>query len=89
MTTEINNDGAIKVERSVARFDFKDGSGSANTYNVIYDKEDDKKCLVQIQLQRMALVNMSKNFFYLRRVSDNGLKTGEHYNLGGVETVRT
>lgn len=86
MTTEINNDGAIKVERSVARFDFKDGSGSANTYNVIYDKEDDKKCLVQIQLQRMALVNMSKNFFYLRRVSDNGLKTGEHYNLGGVET---
>lgn len=64
---------AIKVERSVARFDFKDGSDSAtgrNTYNVV--KDDDGKTTIQIQLQRMGLVNMSKNFYYLRRVSADG-----------------
>ncbi len=33
---EVNNAGAIKVERSVARFDFKDASeGGDNTYNVV------------------------------------------------------
>lgn len=78
---KIDNGNAIKVERSVARFDFRDGSknsdGTAandNTYNVIYDDPKLKtNCLVQIKLEKMALVNMSKNFYYLRRVSDNGL----------------
>ena len=68
---------AIKVERSVARFDFKDGSGSAtgrNIYNVV--KDDAGKTTIQIQLQRMGLVNMSKEFYYLRRVSANGSSAG-------------
>lgn len=88
MSSEINNNGAIKVERSVARFDFKDGSPAgtaANTYNVIFDNGETPECLVQIELQRMALVNMSNSFHYLRRVSDNGLKTGENYALCGLE----
>lgn len=76
----IDNDiagSAIKVERSVARFDFKDGSGAntgKNTYNVV--KDDDGKTTIQIQLQRMGLVNMSKNFYYLRRVSADGSSAG-------------
>lgn len=67
----------IKVERSVARFDFKDGSGNAtaeNTYNVV--KDDEGKTTMQIQLQRMGLVNMSKSFYYLRRVSVDGSSDG-------------
>ena len=81
----INNDGAIKVERSVARFDFKDGSPSntpANTYDVV--KDQDENLVMQIQLQKMALVNMSKNFYYLRRVSTNGLSANA--TLCGIET---
>lgn len=78
---DINNGGAIKVERSVARFDFKDGSNGDNTYDVIKDAE---KVLVKVQLQKMSLVNMSKNFYYLRRVSDDGTNT--NWTIGGAET---
>lgn len=79
---DINNavgsrNGAIPVERSVARFDFKDGSGSGNnTYKVVKDLTvTEDKYLVDIRLYKMALVNMSKNFYYLRRVSSDGLNT--------------
>lgn len=84
---EVDNEstGVIKVERSVARFDFKDGSTlKGNTYNVVKDPEDDTKYIMQIQLQKMALFNMSKNFYYLRRVSDDGLN--ENSILCGTET---
>lgn len=84
----LNNGDAIRVERSVARFDFRDGSPDStgvNTYNVVFDNATPAKCLVQIQLTRMALVNMSKNFYYLRRVSGNGLATDA--TLCSAETV--
>lgn len=76
--TTINNGGAergaIRVERSVARFDFKDGSkGGNNTYPVVIDKDDENKVLVNMKLGKMALVNMNNSFYYLRRVSDNGM----------------
>ncbi len=83
----IDNGNAIKVERSVARFDFKDAStipGKNNTYNVVKDPENENKYIMQIQLQKMALINMSKNFYYLRRVSNNGLNT--NVTLCGTET---
>lgn len=87
---DTKNGGAIKVERSVARFDFKDGSKGDNTYDVVKDPEDDSKYIMRIQLQKMALVNMSKNFYYLRRVSDNGLGKSEananNFALCGTET---
>lgn len=89
---EIDNSvpsSAISVERAVARFDFKDGSKGENTYDVVTGKtgtEDDaqNKTLVQIKLTKMALVNMSKEFYYLRRVSDNGLN--DNSKLCGTET---
>lgn len=71
--------GAVKVERSVARFDFKDGSGNKNTYNVLFQADaktpDDlskRIPLVSVQLQKMCLVNMSNKFYFLPRVSNNG-----------------
>lgn len=84
----IDNGDPIKVERSVARFDFKDGSGDGtddNTYEVV-KSEDKTKTLIEIELTKMALVNMSKHFYYLRRVSNDGLSSGANYKLCGTET---
>ncbi len=77
---EVNNSGAIPVERAVARFDFKDGSEEGdNTYVVIKGKtnadDQNERVIMKIKLEKMALVNMSKHFYYLRRVSDDGFNT--------------
>ena len=83
----VDNIGAIEVERSVARFDYRDGSDAAtgpNTYNVgLTDDVEDNS--LQIKLVRMALVNLSKEFYYLRRVSDNGLANGPNFEICGLE----
>ena len=39
--------------------------------------EENKLNLFSVKLERMILVNMSKYFYYLRRVSSNGLMTGK------------
>lgn len=81
----IDNGAPIKVERSVARLDFKDGSNNGgNLYDVVKDPDNDGKYIVQIELQKMALVNMSNSFYYLRRVSTNGLNMDA--SLCGIET---
>lgn len=91
-SNEINNGtstrGAIKVERSVARFDFKDASGNNNTYPVVYDSDvekENKTVFFNVQLNRMALVNMAQKFYYLHRVSDDGTPQGAHFALCGNE----
>ncbi len=70
----LTKDKPIPVERSVARFDFKDGSDypGTNTYDVDVSGQNGGK--LQVKLIRMALVNMSKHFYYLKHVSnaDNG-----------------
>lgn len=83
--TEIGNTGNIRVERVVARFDFKDGSPSKDQTYVIAEK--DNKPTLKVKLNKMALINMSKHFYYLRRVSDNGLANnveicGTEYDSG-------
>ncbi|WP_169744684.1 Mfa1 family fimbria major subunit [Sanguibacteroides sp. AM78-02pH3A] len=81
-----NDRGAIDVERSVARFDFRDGSGTGkNTYNIGRTPEGKEDDGLQVQLIRMGLVNMSKEFYYLRRVSADG--KGENAVIGGKETA--
>ncbi len=77
----IDNRGAIAVERAMARFDFRDGSKGDNTYDIGLGEDEGK---LSVKLVRMALVNMSNEFYYLRRVSDNGLNTGS--TLCGLET---
>lgn len=70
--------GAVLVERAAARMDFKDGSPLGNrTYHVIYlqasNGEDDMtRPIVDIRLNKMCLVNMAKDFYYFKRVSNNG-----------------
>lgn len=81
--------GTVKVERNVARFDFRDGSKLGNnTYNVIYTLDADNKQvpLINVQLDRILLTNEAKQFYYLPRVSDNGLPTGANFTLCGYET---
>lgn len=82
---EIDNDGPVPVERAVARFDFRDASQGNNTYDVVKDKDD--KVILRIQLEKMALVNMSSHFHYLRRVSDTGLEDAT-VTLCGTETSK-
>lgn len=79
--TEIGNIGNIHVERVVARFDFKDGSPSKDQTYVIAEK--DNKPTLKVKLNKMALINMSKHFYYLRRVSDNGL--ADNVEICGTE----
>lgn len=68
----------IKVERAVARFDYK---SSGETYTLM---EKDGKAEVTVTLTDMALVNLSKEFYYLRRVSADGTSTSA--TIGGTET---
>lgn len=92
----------IKVERAAARIDFRDGSKDlnlgndwpANTYPIKVETKssvgDDtaEKNLYNVQLTRIALVNMSKDFYYLRHVSKSGLnvKTDDNeWAIGGRE----
>lgn len=77
-----SNGGAIDVVRVAARMDFKDGSQLGNcTYNVIFEDDenglpDETKPLINIYLNKMCLVNMSNSFYYLKRVSKDGLDEG-------------
>ncbi|MDE6339194.1 MAG: hypothetical protein K2K97_05335, partial [Muribaculaceae bacterium] len=87
--------GAINVERTAARFDFRDGSpefdgknGESNLYQVIHndaENEEDWIYYINIKLNKMSLTNMNKQFYYLRRVSDNGLPTGPGFKVCGAE----
>ena len=71
----------IKVERAAARFDYK-SSDASETYTLMED--EDGKAEVTVTLTDMALVNLSKEFYYLRRVSDDGTSTNA--TIGGTET---
>ena len=74
----------IKVERAAARFDYK--STVANeTYTLMEDEDGDPE--VTITLTDMALVNLSKEFYYLRRVSADGTSTNA--TIGGTEVGGT
>ena len=88
--------GAVLVERSVARFDFKDGSDATyrgekgNLYPVLYLTKEDGDIdnaapIIDVQIQKMCLVNMGNKFYYLPRVSDNGFLSGDNYELCGRE----
>ncbi len=71
----------IKVERAAARFDYK-SSVANETYTLMEDEDGDPE--VTITLTDMALVNLSKEFYYLRRVSADGTSTNA--TIGGTET---
>ena len=80
--------GNINVERTAARYDFRDGAldgyyvqGSTNpdkTYNGFKAQtyhvvlDSVENPLVDVFLGKMHLVNMNNKYYYLRRVSNNG-----------------
>ncbi len=83
-----NSSSPIKVERSVARFDFKDGSTLGNCkYNVVSETNgENTNVVLQVQLTKMGLVNMSNSFYYLRRTSDDGTNDEtKNPTIGGTE----
>ncbi len=80
--------GPIKVERSVARFDYK-AVHDDNKYVVrdnlkSQEEVSEKNPGIYIQLTDVALINMSKSFYYLRRVSADGQNASAA--ICGVET---
>ncbi|MCM1297686.1 MAG: Mfa1 fimbrilin C-terminal domain-containing protein, partial [Muribaculaceae bacterium] len=86
----ISGRGPVKVERSVARLDFRDGSANGDQrYDVLFHYHDgimqENEPLYGVQLLRIALVNMSNAFYYLPRVSANGLATGAGFTICGAE----
>ena len=76
------NLGTHYVERSMARFDFMPKND--NKFEILKDKDVN----ATITLTEAALINQSKAFYMLRRVSDNGLPTGDNFVVGGTETAQ-
>lgn len=72
--------GQHHVERSMARFDYK----AAKANNVYTLAESNGQATVNVKLTHAALINQSKEFYLLRRVSDDGTDTD--WEVGGVET---
>lgn len=70
--------GTFYVERSMARFDYM----PKGPYTL---QEKDGQPTVQVTLTHAALINQSKAFYMLRRVSANGENTG--CTVGGTETL--
>lgn len=84
--------GSIRVQRSVARFDFMDGSPETtapNTYNFATTSDNDPT--LQITLTHMSLVNLSKQFYHLIRTSQDGKPNDENgkdqTNLCGADNT--
>lgn len=82
------NRGPIKVHRTAARIDFRDGSAAKDqTYDVMYTKNldgSDDQLVISVKLNKMALVNMGKAFYFLQRVSTDGMDANS--TLCGYET---
>ncbi|MDE5627305.1 MAG: hypothetical protein K2I58_05035, partial [Candidatus Amulumruptor sp.] len=77
----LTGNGAVRVQRSVARFDFMDGSDGDCTYT--FAQNDKQQTILQVQLTEMSLVNLSKSFYHLMRTSRNGLI--DNYELCGKD----
>ncbi len=95
---KLTGNSAIKVERAVARFDYapivtgskaKKGDDDsyyyviANAQNANEETGAVAQPEIHVRLTRMALVNMSKQFYLFRRVSADG--TNKDWELGGLE----
>lgn len=74
--------GIIVVERAAARFDIGPASGSSKTYDTT-EKAYKVADGLYIQLTHIAMVNISENQYYYRRVSADGSNDKEV--ISGVE----
>ncbi len=89
--TEANpvNLGTVRVERSAARFDYKDGAEEGDYTYTVSDRDGNEQAT--ITLEEVALVNMSNSFYHLRRVASTGSTDGvadyTNTTLLGTETA--
>lgn len=79
--------GKVTVERVAARFDFQAKAATenlaANTYMVKDNRNDDN--VATVTFTDMALFNVAKGTYYMPRVSDNGLPSGDNFAICGNE----
>jgi len=77
--------GSVSVERSVARFDYK-SNNTDDLYTL--ETDDSSNPSIQVKLTDLALVNMSNQFHYLRRVADatSGVSNYSNPTICGKET---
>lgn len=71
--------GIIHVARVASRFDFKQVNN--NVYPVMNVNDPNDK-IAEVQLLAMAPINIAKDFYYLPRVSENGLNP---WTICGIE----
>lgn len=77
--------GTAEVERAAVRFDYRpygvaDASGNkTNTYTLETTNDEAATPTVQVELTDIALVNLSKNFYHLRRVAGQKSNTAPNY----------
>lgn len=79
--------GVVDVERAAVRFDLKRAGTFKNGDNTVendaYAVENDKNAIAHLKLVKVGLFNMSKSFYYLRRVSADG--TDKDWKIGMPE----
>lgn len=91
------NGNAVYVERAAARFDYKKADNSeiddksnknVTTYNYGLPEGNELGKIVNVALAKMSLVNMSSEYYNLRRVSGDGKgKTdSNNFEVSGTET---
>ncbi|MCM1349187.1 MAG: Mfa1 family fimbria major subunit [Firmicutes bacterium] len=87
--------GVVNVERATARFDFREttiGNFAANTYPIYNHNNSNLETstpdgpVAFVELNGMALLNEAKEYYLLPRVSNNGLPTGDGFEICGRET---
>ena len=72
--------GTIRVKRVAARFDFALGGDNNDNKYEIKDVLDPKKVVGTVELTKMAMFNIAKEFYYLPRVNTQ-------WDWGGVTTL--
>ena len=79
--------GTITVKRTIARFDYADGSEGNGLYTVYNSKNDknvpDNDSRIKVQIIRVGTVNISSNFFNFPHAADN------YNNISDVKAFST
>ncbi len=86
--------GVVRVERSVARFDYKDGAPNAATYPYTYPiwYDDQGGLLANLVLSEVALINMSSDFYAFRHMAETDAASepgSEYADLDDVSILTT
>lgn len=82
------NVGTITVQRTIARFDYADGSEGEGTYTVYDSKEDseveDNDSRIKVKIIRVGTLNISSNFWNFPHFANDadGVATAKAFSTG-------